>query len=208
MEHIKDIGKTVSVVLVDSNGTEQIYHLDIHDNNTLLIGDNFTQQLVQQYGMNMLYWSALQFIDGEKILREFLSMKPIDTAIEIGTAKGATTALMAHYANKVYTIDQIEFLIARVLWSRYGLEDKIKFIRAPTDNEKIDKIAPLYYDFAFIDGEHTNDGVRLDFEIVKNCGRVLFHDYSDDALGVKEFIDTLPKEELTIKDRYAYWEKK
>ena len=33
----------------------------------------------------------------------------------------------------------------------------------------------IKFDFAFIDGEHNNS-IRADFELVKKCKRVLFHD--------------------------------
>ena len=61
------------------------------------------------------------------------------------------------------------------------------------------------FDFAFIDGSHKYDDVKFDFECVKRCGRVLFHDYDCKRHpDVTKFVDELSN---VIKGRpFAYWE--
>ena len=62
-------------------------------------------------------------------------------------------------------------------------------------------------DFAFVDGDHKYNEIALDFELVKKCGRVLFHDYGMDHLpDVTDFVDTLPRREVTIDRPFAYWQ--
>ena len=61
-------------------------------------------------------------------------------------------------------------------------------------------------------------GVKTDFECVKKCGRVLFHDYYKEGSkfdmgtarvqGIVPLVDSLPGNELTIARPFAYWEKK
>ena len=66
------------------------------------------------------------------------------------------------------------------------------------------------FDFVFIDGDHDG-GIELDFELCKKCGTILFHDYSDRGQRklnkVKNFIDTLPKNEITIlEEPFVLWQ--
>ena len=70
----------------------------------------------------------------------------------------------------------------------------------------VDGVNIYNFDFAFIDGDHTGDRPAKDFELVKKCGRVLFHDRTREA--VKAVIDALPKDEVEIMGGFAYWERK
>jgi hypothetical protein len=69
----------------------------------------------------------------------------------------------------------------------------------------------LKFDFAFIDGDHTFEGVKNDFSLVSKCGRVLFHDY-DTPKGsvnpVRKFIDTLDKNKIEARKDFALWTNK
>ena len=56
--------------------------------------------------------------------------------------------------------------------------------------------------------------MRDDFELVRRCGRVLFHDADDNRVrGFKqdapnhvfEFLETLPREQLLFDDIFALW---
>ncbi len=181
--------------------------VDMCDDTYIDIGEDFTSQLHEEFGGNMLYWSALAYPRGEEIIRKFMSLAPIEVALDLGTAKGATAALMTQYARRVYTLDRREVLVASIMWDRYGLGDIITFKMVPTNEQKIAFIKTIRFDFAFIDDQHDYEGAEMGFEATKKCGRVLFHDYTDEWPGVKAFVDTLPKNEVTIDDRFAYWEK-
>lgn len=198
--------RTIDVEVMSVGGKPRLTHLDAYNYNNLSIGGNFTRQLRKEFGRNILYWSALQYWWGERILRKFLSQRPIGAAVDLGTSKGVTAALIAHYADRVYTLDREEFLIANCLWDRFGVRDKIKFIQVPTNEYKADVLSTLDFDFAFIDDQHDYEGAKIGFEATKKCGRVLFHDYCNEWIGVKKFVDTLPKEEITVRNRFACWE--
>jgi len=197
--------RAVSVPVASADGGIHLAYVDLYDNSFLPVGRNFKRTLKKEFGRNILYLSALRDWRGERTLRYFLSQQPIDVAIDLGTAKGITAALIAHYANKVYTFDKRELLVANSVWDRFGQKDKIKFIKVSTNRDKTEAIKTLDFDFAFIDDQHDYEGARIGFEATKKCGRVLFHDYSDKWPGVKEFVDTLPKKELTIKNTFAFW---
>jgi hypothetical protein len=85
----------------------------------------------------------------------------------------------------------------------------LKLIDDNRDKKRI--LDNIDFDFVFIDGDHSFKGVRYDFELVKKCGRVLFHDY-DRAPGkdapVRDFIDTIKEGKMRTTKDYAYWEAK
>jgi hypothetical protein len=168
--------------------------------------------------------SALNLEDGEKHLKHFMTLKPIKTAIEIGTFRGLTSAVMSQYCDKLITIDLAEGLIEdysqrfdwaktpkrQELWQKLGITN-IELMLV-TDNEvKKQILNGIDYDFVFIDGDHTFEGAKFDFELTKRCGRVLFHDY-DRCPGkeapVRDFIDTIKEGKMQTTKDYAYWEDK
>ena len=127
----------------------------------------------------------------------------INTAVEIGTFWGATAAYMAQFANKVITFD-IRNLYDLKTWQKLGLADKIEFYLVKDRNEIKKILENVNFDFAFIDDDHSASGVRESFEIVKRCGRVLFHDIEHPKFpGVSKFIDEIGARRL---DRNGYWE--
>ncbi len=127
----------------------------------------------------------------------------IKVAVEIGTFHGATAAYMAQYADKVYTFD-VRNLYDLATWKSLGLADKIEF-HLIKDREEIKEILKdIEFDFAFIDDDHTK-AVVDSFNLVKRCGRVLFHDIEHPKFPeVSKFIDKIGARRL---DRNGYWNK-
>ncbi len=147
--------------------------------------------------------------DCEPMLRYvFGKIKP-KLAVEIGTLFGVTTTLLAHYSEKVLTIDLNHQQWATYIKHYFGVEDKIVNLIVKDDEEKAEVLESQRFDFAFIDAVHTYDGVAFDFECVKKCGRVLFHDYGQERFqGVTDFINELPKDEVITRPPFALWEKR
>jgi len=125
----------------------------------------------------------------------------IGTVVEIGTFHGATAAYMAQFADKVHTFD-VRDLYDRETWEGLGLAEKIEF-HLVKDREEIKKILKnIKFDFAFIDDDHS-EKVKDSFELVKQCGRVLFHDIEHPKFPeVSKFIDEIGARRL---DRNGYW---
>lgn len=133
--------------------------------------------------------------------------KNIKHAIEIGTWRGVSTALLAHYADKVTTCDLRYYPESMPVWLYFGVNGKIRCTIMEDNDSKAKVINELDFDFAFIDGDHSLEGVAYDFELVKRCGRVLFHDYGiKHCPGPSKFIESLPETELKLKRPFAYWE--
>lgn len=172
------------------------------------------------FGANHLRRSFLSSFEEESKFRFFLNRikDPIKCAIDIGTYKGTGTALLAHYADKVITIDKNNYIDKFSFWIEYNVYDKIQSFTVDSEKDKADLIDRFDFDFALIDGDHSLKGVMSDFELVKKCGRVLFHDYyesgssfdtgSASRLGIVPLVQSLPREELTLAPPFAYWEDK
>jgi len=147
-------------------------------------------------------------------LTGFVTRKPINTLVEIGTHEGLSTVHLADFCKKVVTFDRRDYLMKYKLWYDYNKQKNIEFHLIKNDDEKRELLKDLDFDFAFIDGDHQA-GVIMDFELVKKCGRVLFHDYNNDNPRIAELyhhiidlVDSLPKDEVEFGANLAFWEKK
>ncbi len=153
----------------------------------------------------------------EEVMKDIIARKPIDRFLEIGTHEGLATTFLTQFCNRIDTIDIRDYIFKYKLWYQYKVKDMIYAHVCKTDQAKRDLVAKLKFDFAFVDGDHQ-EGVLLDWELVKHCGRVLFHDYKvGDQYPEKykelykhiiNLVDSLPKNEVTINPPFAYWEKK
>jgi len=134
-------------------------------------------------------------------------LKP-KTIVEIGTNTGVSSIVMAlalkenSIDGRIYTFDISEECrkIARKQIKEIGLG---LYIYDYLGNSDKAKELNLKFDFAFIDGNHTYEGVKKDFENLKDtCKYMLFHDIQN-CEGVKRFIKELQGEKLSLlsKDR-------
>ena len=150
----------------------------------------------------------------EKQLRNYL--RDVDVVVEIGTKYGVGTLLPAHYASHAITIDIIPRTEPISVWSYFGVNNKITYAVVEDDKEKAEYLNDKTFDFAILDGGHTYENIKSDFELVKKCGRVLFHEYiltapkgnPDKFKPTIDFLKTLPKDEVTLAEPFAYWERK
>lgn len=154
-------------------------------------------------------WSVIRFEDQRKILTDYLLRLKPKFMLEIGTCRGVTTAYMSQFVEQIVTIDVKDYPGRKEFWDEMGIKrSNVIFQKVNDESEKRKFIQELDFDFAFVDGGHRRPWPEQDFEMVKRCGRVLFHDYSDDWKydGVKEIVDKLGNCE--IKKPFAYWENK
>lgn len=152
--------------------------------------------------------SALRLGDGERILRDASEGRM--HALEIGTYRGCTAAALAQWCVRVTTVDMIvgQFIndrgLAREsLWRALGLGN-VDVILVSNDTEKARVLERLDFDFAFIDGAHDASSVAFDFNLVRRCGRVLFHDYAT-GTGVKTVVDAVQSGHVNFMENFALW---
>ena len=183
---------------------------------SLSVGNGgFFGSVKHYFGYNHIHRSVLTDDEQERLFRSFLYGKDIKCAIETGTYKGTTTALLARYADKVVTIDKFNYIDKYAFWLEYGVHDKIVSYVVEDDADKAVLLSNIDFDFAFLDGDHSVEGVKADFDMVKRCGRVLFHDYYEEGSkydngtakrqGIVPLVDSLPQDEVKIGRPFAYW---
>jgi len=122
--------------------------------------------------------------------RDFFKGVKIKTVVEIGTHKGISAAYMAGFAKKIFTFDIKDYKAKYKVWEDLGVAEKIHYytIKDRSDIKKV--LDTIRFDFAFIDGEHTYQSVKSDYELIKLYGSklVLLHDVNKKRFpGVKKF---------------------
>lgn len=139
---------------------------------------------------------------GEKIYEYFTKIADGKKILEIGTLDGGSAiAFLKGNPELVVTVDN--FSMAGIEHFKRDVsfhtayenlkEHKNCWMLIGNSSEVLDMIADCYFDILFIDGDHSYEGVKRDFEsglrLVKQDGLILFHDYRADAFGVKKFVD-------------------
>jgi len=129
------------------------------------------------------------------LLRLLKNLKP-GVILEIGTARGGTLFLWTYIASNDATIISIDLpggpfgggypALRKFLYKSFAREkQKIFLIRGDShDPETLNKVKKILgnelIDFLFIDGDHTYEGVKKDFEmygsLVRKGGIIAFHD--------------------------------
>lgn len=124
--------------------------------------------------------------------------------VEIGTCKGLTAVVLSRHFDEVVSID-IEPNDEKHQIIKYLGINNIRFIDIKNNAEKADIIRSLEFDAAYVDGDHARD-TDSDFELVRKCGRVLFHEYWDAQPNVKKLVDSLRSESRVVtKGKLALW---
>lgn len=149
-------------------------------------------------------------------------LKP-KTIVEIGTEKGGTLSIWCAIADPNATIVSID-LPGGIHGGGYPNWRKHVYRRFTQPNQKLyllrldshqadsrDRLKTLIpsegIDFLFIDGDHTYDGVKMDFEmyspLVRRGGLVAFHDIVTHPPEKKCDVDKFWRE---VKMKYKSWE--
>jgi hypothetical protein len=143
------------------------------------------------------YWCWTAVLYEEPKFRRMLELcRPI-VAVEIGPCFGVSTALIAEYASAhVHTIDFVEFNteqnVRDQIWKSLGVDNKISFYLCRCSAVKKELVQSFKADFAFIDGCHMKESIEFDYDCVKDCKNVLFHDHgTGEWPDVTQFVSDL-----------------
>lgn len=143
-----------------------------------------------------------------KLLERVDNINP-STVMEIGTYEGGTAYLWSRYFHSTDTIIccDIYFRGRRKLYEFFGeFSDKdLICIKGKSQNDrvrkKVDDITPNDgIDFLFIDGDHSYEGVKSDFELYEPLvsegggGYIGFHDIYNENEGVPQFWNELKED--------------
>lgn len=173
------------------------------------------------------FWGAIRPI---QIKEEFLELLKVfkernpKYILEIGTALGGTLFCFSKLAPDDATIISIDLPGGKFgggyperkepLYRSFKKErQKLFLLREDSHTEKtLDKVKAILngkqIDFLFIDGDHSYEGVKKDFEmyslLVKKEGVIVFHDVA--LNGKEELVGGAPRFWREIKNNYQYSE--
>lgn len=122
--------------------------------------------------------------------------------IEIGTCKGLTALVLARFFDEIVTIDVVPDDERQAIADYCGIRN-VRFVTVKDNAEKANVISGLTFDSAYVDGDHARD-TQSDFDLVKRCGRVLFHEYWGPQPDVVRLVNGL-KGKVDIKGKLALW---
>jgi predicted O-methyltransferase YrrM len=128
----------------------------------------------------------------ENLLLILDKIKP-KVILEIGTARGGTLFLFSNIAHEEATlisVDLYQTIEAKALF-KYIKKEKQKIFLIQGDSHNIETLKKIKeilkdnkVDFLFIDGDHSYEGVKKDFEmyspLVRKGGIIAFHDIIPD----------------------------
>lgn len=109
--------------------------------------------------------------------------------VEIGTFNGLTTLILARHFDEVVSIDTYPYTAKHRVLEYSGVKN-VRFVDVQDNAEKAAIINGLDFDAAFSDGNHVSD-TETDFELVKRCGRVMFHEYYQQQPAVWNLVKRL-----------------
>lgn len=127
------------------------------------------------------------------------------TCFEVGTWNGMTAVVLSQYFERVITVDIVHNPLKHDIISALGIKN-IRCMDIIDNADKI-KVAREYnFDFAYIDGNHAVD-TQLDWNTVKHCGRVLFHEAWPFQKPVWDLLHSLPAEQVVFNgEGLALWD--
>ena len=146
----------------------------------------------------------------EDLLHEYKSLNA-NRVIEIGSLYGWTLRHFIHYSQPSSTVLAIDLPVRNFVgphdwrvekqeknykeeWPKWSKENMTKLYLIPDSSQKqqtLDKTKEIFnnelIDFLFIDGDHTYNGVRKDYEmygpLVRKGGIIAFHDIGQNEEG-------------------------
>jgi len=143
-------------------------------------------------------------------LDRFLSERGVQgrRCFEIGTWNGLTAAVLSRYFDEVVTVDIEDRPLKHEVLGHLGVKNvKCFAIQNNAEKAQVWKRFGGEFDFAYLDGDHAND-TATDFELVRRCGRVLFHEawpWQPDVFALTTAV--LPRDEVVHNGMgLALWE--
>lgn len=124
--------------------------------------------------------------------------------VEIGTCKGLTAVVLSRHFTEVVSIDVVPDEQKHEIIEYLGINN-VHLVDVKDNGEKAELLRNLEFDAAYVDGDHARD-TRRDFDLVKKCGRVLFHEYWQAQPDVWNLVNELRNQGTVVtKGKLALW---
>ena len=121
--------------------------------------------------------------------------------VEIGTCNGLTAIVLSRYFSHVVSYDIVPSDFKHEI-AEFCCVKNITFVDCKGNEEKSALIESLTFDAAYVDGDHARD-TKSDFDLVKRCGRVLFHEYWPAQPAVVNLVNGLSN--VIKSGKFALW---
>ena len=201
------------IKLIKDSTLEDLRNVDYLENLIIKLGFNTEilreqPKIVKDNGGGLLIW---QYPNQFSKYLTLLSEQQIQSYIEIGCRWGVTLVLTNEYLkmfnnlNKSVAVDIIDSPVSKYCLST----NQSQFIKINSQSPNFKKyIQNNYFDLIFIDGNHSYNGVKNDYEISKNSGKIfVFHDIVNDVCpGVVQFWNELKQNENNAYNFFEFTE--
>lgn len=203
------------IELIKQESQENLSNIDFLEKDLLLkLGLNnernfqFPEELDQFYGRGLFYWQyPKQF---SKYLVQ-LSKFNIESYLEIGVRHGGTFIITVEYLQRFNDFKKalgIDICEARSLFEYQKINPKINFKRIASQADEFKELIKNSekFDLILIDGDHDEEPVRKDFELLKDKARIIvLHDIISDACpGVVKVWNEIKEKYNDIYDFYEF----
>lgn len=165
-------------------------------------------QIVKDNGGGLLIW---QYPNQFSKYLCLLNTLKVESYIEIGCRWGGTFVLTNEYLKRFNTINKSVAvdIIDSPVFNYCSINNETQFIKSNSQsNEFKSYIQNNWFDLIFIDGDHSYHGVKNDYEISKNSGKIfVFHDIINDVCpGVVQFWKELKTNNTDIYNFFEFTE--
>lgn len=130
-------------------------------------------------------------------LDEFLRRHRVrgKTCFEVGTWNALTSVVLSRYFEEVVTVDVVRNPVKHAVLAHLDITN-VRCVDLASNADKPAAVKALKgFDFAYLDGNHADD-TETDFELVRRCGRVLFHEAWPHQEPVWKLVHRLPPEQV------------
>lgn len=203
IKRIQIIRDSEMLDLTDASGLEDVmFQLGLNTENSV----ELPRCMLENGGGLKIWQYPNQF---SKYLIQLSKLGSIRSYIEIGCRWGGTFILTTEYLSKFRQLERAVAvdLIESPVEVYCEFNSICEFKQADSHSEEFKQyMKSNHFDLIFIDGDHSYEGVRADYDISKDSGRIfVFHDIVNaHCEGVVQFWNELKVNSADIYDFYEF----